>query len=397
VALALAATGCGLDPDVHAQEALAAQGAPAVSVAEAEHDGEGAYVAVQRGTLRYETPAVGTFRAQQTTLVGTQVNGRVEEVLVDVGDRVQKGAVLVRIDPTFFELELEQRKADLAAVQARADSARQSIKTVQAEVSMVKSGLEDAELELQRMKSLWEKPKGETPSIPKRMYDDALFRRQQEAARLESTQSRLVEAQARAAEAASGLKQAEVGVKYARQRLEETHIRAPYDAVVTERLVDVGESVTSTPISHLLRLQQVDRLELEFSLPQNLLSRVKQGTAVDYEVEGVDAGRGRGQIAVVYPEIDEQTRAFRCKVEVGNADGRFRPGLLSRVRIADERKDVLIVPRQALEQSVSGWYVRVQGEADRRKVEVGLVTDEQAEVQSGLKEGEKVWVPTDEE
>lgn len=373
----------------------ATSGAPNVAVA--NPDGE--WASVKRRTMRYETPAVGSFKAQQTTLIGTQVSGRVQEVLVDVGDEVKKGQEMVRIDATFFKLELEQKKADLETYKARAESSRQSIQTAQADLAVVKASVADAELELQRMKSLWEKPNGESPSIPKRMYDEALFRKQQESARLESAQSHLAEAQARSSESASSLKQAEAAVKYAEQRLGETNIRAPYDAVVTERLVDAGESVTSTPISHLLKVQEVDTLELEFSLPQSMLSRVQKGTPVDYEVEGIDVGKGTGPIAVVFPEVDEATRSFRCKVLIDNKEMRFRPGLLARVRLVNERKDVLVVPRQSLLQSASGWQIQVRegGQAVPRMVQVGLLTEDEAEVRSGLKEGDEVLVSREEE
>lgn len=359
----------------------------------------GDWTAVRRETLHEETPAVGSFKAKQLSKLGTQVSGRVQDVLVDVGDTVKKGQELVRIDATFFQIELEQRKADLETVKARIESARQSIKTFQAEVSVAKASLDDAELQLQRMKSLWEKPDGSTPSIPKRMYDEAVFGKQQAAARVESAQSRLAEAQAKLLESSSSVKQAEQAVKWAEKRLAETIIRAPFNGVVTNRMVDPGEPVTSTPITHLVEIKDAEELELEFSLPQSMLSRVQKGTPVEFEVEGIDAGTGKGQIAVVFPDVDEATRSFRCKVLVDNAGLKYRPGLLVRVRIVNDRKDVLVVPRGALHQGPDGWQVRVakDGQPVWKKVEAGLQTEDAVEIRGGLQEGEQVLVSRDDD
>ena len=84
---------------------------------------------------------------------------------------------------------------------------------------------------------------------------------------------------------------------------------------------------------------------------------------------------------------------------IDNKEMRFRPGLLARVRLVNERKDVLVVPRQSLLQSASGWQIQVRegGQAVPRMVQVGLLTEDEAEVRSGLKEGDEVLVPREEE
>ncbi len=311
---------------------------------------EPASVAVRRGTLRSFTPAIGSFRAHQKTQLGSQVSGRVQEVLVDVGDIVRAGQVLVRIDPVFFQIEVAQRQADLEA----------------AKVTRT-----DAELNFTRMRNLWEKPEGGAPSIPQKSYDDS---------------------KAHLDEAAARERQAEQALQYAGGRLKETEIRAPYDAVVTARMVDPGEPVTSAPIVYLVEVQEVARLDLEFSLPQEMLSRIQPGTAVGFDVEGVEGIAGEGPIERVYPTVDEATRSFRCRVLVDNGAGRYRPGLLARVRVAREaREGVLILPETALTPVAGGWEVVLDNEKkEHRAIRVGLETEEEVEVLEGLSEGERV-------
>jgi membrane fusion protein (multidrug efflux system) len=314
----------------------------------------GRWVEVERKTLRKFSSAVGSFQARRTTRIGPQISGRVEEVLVGVGDSVTKGQELVRLESSLLTLEIAQRKADVDAAQVAVD---------------------EAALQYARMKKLWEKPEGQEPSVPRKLYDDAK-------AKVDGAVARL--AQARSA------------LLWIEERFKETHIRAPYDAVVTRRLVDPGEPVTQAPVSSLLEIQEVGRLDLDFSLPQELLGSVKAGTGIEFEVEGVPGKRRTGAVAVVFPALDESTRSFKCRVQVENADGAYRPGLLARVYVLqNEAKDCIVVPRKALSPAGAAWQIVVskEGRSTPVPVERGLLTDDEAEIRSGIEPGAKVLVP----
>jgi RND family efflux transporter MFP subunit len=149
-------------------------------------------------------------------------------------------------------------------------------------------------------------------------------------------------------------------------------------------------------VTELLEVRDVDRLDLEFSLPQDLLARVRAGTPVEWEVEGVDDGKGRGEISVIFPALDEATRTFRCRLTVGNPGTRFRPGVLVKARaVVAEARGVLAVPAAALSRTGAGWEATVLagGRPERRPVEIGIRSADRFEVRAGLSEGEKVWVP----
>lgn len=140
-------------------------------------------------------PVVGTLRARRTTRVGSQLSGRVDEVLVDVGDFVEAGQPIVKLDAKFYDLEVRERAAELAA--ARAAHA-------------------EAEVYRQRLEELWNRPSGEPPLAARHEVDSAIFR---------------------AAEAAARVDLAEKLLAHATERLAETVIRAPYAGIVTARLV----------------------------------------------------------------------------------------------------------------------------------------------------------------
>lgn len=372
--------------------------APAVAASRPVQQPGGHWVTGERRSLTQTTPAVGSFRARQTTLLGSQVAGRVAEVLVDVGDIVRTGQELVRLDPTFFAIEVEQRKADVEAARVKLAGGRETLTTLEAEVQVTRTALAEAELEYSRMKNLWEKPSGEMPSISKQRYDAARFAHEQAQARVDAAQSRVAEQEAKLREHEAGVKQAEEALRYAKERLDEATIHAPYDAIVARRLVDPGEPVTATPVTHLLEVQEVGTLYLEYALPQELLSAVKPGTPVTFDAEGVteDDVEAQTTISVVHPTLDEATRSFRCRSVIANPRLSFRPGMLARVAVVTgEVQDVLAVPRAALTHSVRGWTARVSndGHPIERNIEVGAMDENWAEVRSGLSEGDRVLVP----
>lgn len=314
----------------------------------------GEWIACSRRTLSSYYPAVATMHANRVTRVGPQVAGRVEAVLVDEGAVVKAGAELVRLERVFFELAVQGRRA---------------------EVQSAKVSKSAAQLQFNRMRNLWEKPEGEEPSIPRKLYDDA--------------RSALQGAEAR-------VLQAEASQRDSEQKLRETVIRAPYDSVVSRRLVDPGEPVTATPVTHLLELQDLSSVELQFALPQRMLSAVRAGTAIEFEVDGVPGGPWQSRVSVVLPDLDEATRSFRCKAVVENRAGLFRPGLLGRVRVVEEQiEDALAAPKGAVERYGAGWRVRVRtaGGVEWRTVVVGLQTHDHVEIRSGLSAGDQVYAP----
>lgn len=317
-------------------------------------------VQVRRETLRRYAPAVGTFRARQTTRLGPQVAGRVQEVLVEVGDVASKGQVLVRLDPAFFEIDVRQSEAAVEAANG----------------AMACGAVDVAETqrEMNRQLDLFKSGAGSTKE-----RDDAIAAYERAVAGRDQRKGQLSEAERR--------------LEYAREQLEETQIRAPYDGAITNRMVDPGQPASTMPPTQLIEIQEVGVLYLEFALPQELLDRVAVGTRFEFEVEGVKDGSGAGTIAVVYPAIDEATRSFRCRAIIENKERKYQPGLLARVNVvAHEVKDALVVPRTAVSQTASGWQVLIasEGQPVARPVEIGILTDDWAQVLRGLSEGDQV-------
>lgn len=312
---------------------------------------EGDWYPVRRETIHRTLQTLGSFQAHRSTKVGSQMQGRVLSVLADVGDRVKAGEEIVRLDPVFFEIELAQREAQLATA---------------------KVSVEDTRIRLDRMTGLRE---GNSPSVSQQELDAA------------RTEHDLAIARRR---------EAEESVRYAKARLDESVIRAPFSGVVSQRFVDPGELVLAMMHSPMLEIQEMDPVELHFTLPQEKLAEVRPDMGVLFRIEGLESLRGAGRIDAIFPQVDEATRAFRVRATIPNPDHSIRPGLLAGVAVlAEEIPDALVAPRAAFGQTASGWQVVVRdGEGSaRRTAKVGVSFLDKMQVLEGLAEGDLVLVP----
>ncbi len=234
--------------------------------------------------------AVGTVYPQHKCILSSQVAGKVEKVHVDIGDTVKKGSALISLDPIFFEL-------NVAAKEAACEAA--------------KLDLQDSHLQLDRMKKLWEKPEGETPSIPQKRFDDA------------KTAYALAQV---------AVKQAEVGLIRAKRELDEATIKAPFDGVITKRFIDPGVTVGIGPQSQLLELQSSDCLYVEFPASQIELQRIQEGNSVFVEIDG--GGSSLQKLDRIYPHVDIESRSVKCRSYLDKAF-KVRPGSLVKVKVMD--------------------------------------------------------------
>lgn len=238
--------------------------------------------------------AIGNVQSSSKSLISTQVAGRVEKVLVDVGTQVKKDQALVQLDKRFYEIDLAQKTAALECA---------------------KIELSDTEKNFIRMQKLWEKPQGETPSISLKRFEDAKTKFDQSSAQL---------------------KQAEENFNRAKLNLDETTIRSPYNGVITKKLVDIGESIPVQPVTNVVEVQVLHPLYLEFSIPQVYSDHLFLDMPIDFEIDGITSKIHTAKIDLFYPSLDENTRSLRCRAVLDNKDFKIRPGSLATVTIKTE-------------------------------------------------------------
>jgi HlyD family secretion protein len=323
---------------------------------------------VERGALQAAVAASGTLNAVSTVQVRSQISGQVKEIYADFNTPVKEGELLARIDPSSYELRVNQARADL-------DAARSA-------VAVARSQLDAQIAEAQRMK----KQRGTTRS------------------KLAAVRGRIRIGEAQLASALASVKQREAQLDQAQTDLERTVIRAPVDGTVILRNVDAGQMVSASPqapalftIAHDLRDMQV-----EAAVGQAEVGRLKVGQATTFTVDAFPRRSFSGEIRQIRKSPRNVQNAVRYTVVIAaaNPDLALLPGMTANVRIVvDQRENALKVPDAALRFRPSGaaaagrvWILR-NGEPQPVDVRLGLGDGKSTEVLgSALREGEKVIV-----
>jgi RND family efflux transporter MFP subunit len=305
----------------------------------------------ERRTIVEALKLTGTLTSPKTSRLSSEVQGRVVDIKVDVGDRVQAGDTLLRLDDELARLDLAQ------AVAAEQES---------------EAALADAERRLREARELLDKrvfPESETRSLAAQAERDRAVHKRRAAER------------ARAA------------------ALVERHaLKAPFAGVIAARNTDLGERVD--PDSMVLQLVAVDRLQLDLQVPQRYFQRVGPNTPVSVQVDALPDDTFRTSVARVVPVSDVNARTFLVRAYLDNPTVRMTPGMSVRgVLHIGTGRDGIVVPRDALIRYPDGrvivWVVDGQG-AQRtvveRLVNTGLAFDGLVEIKDGLSVGEPVVV-----
>ena len=321
--------------------------APAAPVQHAETVVDVETARVRRGSVDATVSAPGSLMAKRESLIGTEVAGRIQQVFVSEGDRVESGAPLFQIDPIPYEMALRSAQAgyDVAVAERR-----------------------QLESDLQRARTLRKQDVVSAQDL------DQL-----------TTKLAVAEAMERQAEEAVGL---------ARTNLDRTTVRAPYAGSVARRLADEGTTALVQPQTIVLVLQETGELEAHAAIPESQLALVRTGDRAVLRVEGVPQPI-EATVTAVSDSVDPETRTYLVRILVPNADRALKAGVFAPVEIFPrQRASALLVPVQAVRSEDGRTRVMVvrDGVAQAVPVEVGLGSETVVEVLAGVAEGDEVVV-----
>jgi len=277
-----------------------------------------------------EATAVGTMRADEAVTIRPEIPGRIAEFRFKEGQRVERGALLVRLD-----------QAELAAVLAS---------------SRAQAGLDKQRVE--RAEDLFRKN-----FISQQAFDEA-----------------------RANAARSAAKQREDEA-----RLAKTEISAPFAGVVGLRQVSEGAFVAAG--TDIARLEKIDQLKLDFRVPEVYVGRLQPGQAVRVQLDAYGDLRFPGAVYAIEPAVDEATRTVLVRARVANPQLKLRPGMFARVwaQLA-VRENAVWIPEQAIVPRGQDSFVFrvVDGKAEMVKVQTGVRKVGEVEISQGVAAGDLV-------
>jgi membrane fusion protein (multidrug efflux system) len=217
---------------------------------------------------------------------------------------------------------------------------------------------------------------------------------QQALARTRELIERSASSQADLEQAEASFRSAEAQLQLQQTRLDRTVVRAPFGGIVGERLVSVGDYVTSS--DPLTTLQTADPQRASFQVPERFSQKLALGQEITFRVASVPERVFGGTVDFVDPRVRLPGRTITVKASVANADRALKPGMFIEARLATEvRGEAVVVPEDAI-LPLSGadyvWRVTDEGTAERVEVTLGVRTPGWVEIVSGVDAGTMVVV-----
>ncbi|MCM2316048.1 MAG: efflux RND transporter periplasmic adaptor subunit [Thermoanaerobaculia bacterium] len=261
---------------------------------------------VDRGKVTMTVTATGTASAVTTVQVGSQVSGVIMRIDVDFNSPVKRGQLLAELDPTPFEAQAQQRRADL---------------------EKAKIDLRNTLISLNRQKSL--AAQGLSPQ-----------------ADLDAATAQHDIAQAQVEQATAALSQSETNLGY-------TKIFSPIDGVVAARQYDVGQTVAASFQAPTLFTiaQDLTKMQIQADVDQADIGRIQNGQVAHFTVDAYPEEQFEGKIAQIRlnATVNQNVVTYPVIIEVPNPDEKLRPNMTANVTIdVAEVADVLRVPNAAL-------------------------------------------------
>ena len=285
---------------------------------------------VSRVALPQGITAVGSLRSDESVTLRPEVAGRISAIQFREGERVAKGAPLVKLDPSVAEAEAQQARANLTLAKAKYDRA----------VDLQGKGF--------------------------------------------------ISSQAKD-EAENNLKVAEASLALAEAKLAKLSIAAPFSGIIGLRSVSIGDYVKEG--ADMVNLESIDPLKVDFRVPEIYLTQIHVGQTLQMTLDAMPGKAYEGKVIAINPLVDAAGRAVVIRAQVPNPDTKLRPGMFARVRLLTrDLQEALVVPEQAIVPQGDEWYVFrvVDGKAQRAKVEIGQRRDGKAEVVKGLQDGDVI-------
>ena len=272
--------------------------------------------------------------AYRRVYVAARMSGLIEEVNFEEGDAVSRGDVMARLDVRQQETEL--RRAQAALVET----------------------------------------------------EDVYNRTRQLLERDAATRAEFLTAERDFEQLKSDIELLELFIEYG-------EIRAPMDAVVTTRLIEVGNNISEN--ERMFTIADLDLLVVRPGVSEMNLAGLEEGQGVDIKLDVYPDRVFRGSIRRIFPDADPETRLFTVEVEIDQDEDKpvIRPGYLARTTFTpDERRNVLTVPSEAITERDGQTYIFVvneqEGNVSLTEVEIGIRRSGYAEILSGLEEEMKV-------
>jgi RND family efflux transporter MFP subunit len=302
---------------------------------------------VENHNLPIVVNSVGRLVPNREVVLSSQVSGIVQAYSVDTGDSIKANKMVVALDPTDYQLALTEAKANLLSVKARYAAAKNSF-------------LRAGEL------------------LPEKVITTEAYEK--------------IEAEYKATQAA--MSQAEAAVDINQRLLDKTVIKAPFDGLVTSRMVETGQNINiGEPVMSIADMQS---MRVKIHVNEQDYVYLDKDDAVTVLVEAYPDASFSGQVDKIGVKADPNTNTFEVEILVANSDLVFKAGLTATVNITiNEIEDAIMIPQNCVLFRKNRKEVFVVEKGDRaavREVKLGRVDGSFVRIVKGLLPGDKLII-----
>src|SRR5499427_3753905 len=289
---------------------------------------------ITRGDIVDTVGASGTLQAVTTVQVGSQVSGNISFLGADFNSIVKKGQVIAKLDPSLFDAQLQQARANLQ--QTRANLAK-----AQSDLDRSKVMLTDAQQKYTRAKELAAKS-----LLPQSDLDAAKIA-------VDSAQAMLSSAEATVNQSNAAVNQSQASVNQNQVNLDHTVIEAPIDGIIIQRSVDVGQTVAASMQAPTLFVIAADltKMQVNANIDEADVGRIRPGQHVTFRVDAYPGEEFQGSVSQIrlQPVVVQNVTTYGTIINVPNTDLKLKPGMTANLRVQIARRaDVLRVANAAL-------------------------------------------------
>ncbi len=307
---------------------------------------------VESRNILFAINTAGDIGPADQVSVRPEVNGKIDLLPVDIGDKVKKGDLLFTLDDTDLQIELASRKTEIEVARLQLEKAKRNFDRVQ------------------------------------KLYSDKLI--SQEVFDDSRTDYEL---------AKNSVDRADQALRLVEDRLSKTKIVTPFDCTVLTRPVSVGQAVSGSAGfnsgTEVMTIANLKDMIILAHINQADVTRVMPGQAVDIIVESVPGLKMQGVVERIAPQatVKNNLKGFSARIVLQEIDPRVRPGMTANVAIPVASADnVLSIPLAAVftESGKRFAYVKTTNSTERRPIQIGVTDYAFAEITGGLSAGETV-------
>ena len=351
---------------------------------------------VEPGRVQDVSEFVGTLEASERVDVKPQIQGQIQQILVQPGDRVEPGTPIMVLQPDQTVPQLEGSVIALENARTAREAAVRMREVAQAQLATAQSDVELAQTNYDRAQYLLSQG-----AVGQFQFDQAKNNLDTARNRLTTAQEQLRVAEVGIAEADGAIQAAQAQVNTNRVNVDFKQIVSPMTGVVGDISVKVGDYVTTGQT--VTTITQNQALDLRISIPSGDSGKLRAGLPVELIDPNTKEKIATGSINFISPDVNSQAQSVLVKARFSNQNGQLRNGQFVQARVIWGQSPGILVPVTAVSRTGGQGFVYVittenadtesaQSVVEQRPVVLGNIQGDQYEIVGGIESGEEIAV-----